>query len=201
MDSFYQLKISLQDSNPAIWRRFVVPGFITLDRLHDVIQTIMGWEESHLHEFVFKKERYTAMPEPASNVKEEGLVRLGELLKRKGNSLTYIYDFGDDWTHEIILEDKNFPEDEIIMPYFCLEGERACPPEDCGGVYGYATLLEAVKDPHHEMHEDMMEMFGGDDITPEEIIEFTNNFNPDEVNSSLALYAVWSRDRPLTMFD
>ncbi|RPH27669.1 plasmid pRiA4b ORF-3 family protein [Buttiauxella warmboldiae] len=201
MNSFYQLKIVLQDSNPAIWRRFVVPGFITLDRLHDVIQIVMGWEESHLHEFIFKKQHYTMQPE-SPHEQEEGMVRLGELLKRKGNSLTYVYDFGDNWSHEIILEDKNYPEDEIIMPYFCLEGECACPPEDCGGVYGYARVLEAVQDPHHEQHEDMMDIISnGSDLSPDEVIEYTKDFNCDEVNSFLALYSVWSRDRLLTMFE
>lgn len=200
MDSFYQLKISLTDTTPPIWRSFVVPSFITLDRLHDVIQIVMGWEDSHLHEFIFKKKRYTAMPESPSDGEEEAFVRLGELLKRNGHSLTYVYDFGDSWTHEIILEDKTYPEDDIIQPYFCLEGARARPPEDCGGVEGYANLLAAVKDPNHEMHEDMMEWISGaGDLSPEEIIEFTHTFDPDVPNASLDLYAVWSRDRPLPL--
>ena len=94
---FYLLKIQLLDIEPAIWRRFVVPASITLDRLHDVIQIVMGWTDSHLHEFTIGKKRYTEYPES----KEDGMVcgsyRIGNLLKQKGRTFHYLYDFGDSW--------------------------------------------------------------------------------------------------------
>jgi hypothetical protein len=94
-ERFYLLKIQLIDIEPAIWRRFVVPAGITLDRLHDVIQIIMGWTDSHMHEFTIGKKRYTEYPES----KEDGLVcgryRLGDLIKQKGRTFSYLYDFGD----------------------------------------------------------------------------------------------------------
>ena len=133
----YLLKIRLLDIEPEIWRRFVVPASITLDRLHDVIQIVMGWTDTHIHEFTIGKKRYTEYPES----KEDGLVcgryRLDDLIKQKGRTFGYIYDFGDDWEHELTIEESRYFNPELRFKIECLDGAGACPPEDVGGVPGY----------------------------------------------------------------
>ncbi len=156
-DRLYLLKIQLLDIEPAIWRRFVVPASITLDRLHDVVQIVMGWTDSHLHEFTIGNKRYTEYPES----KEDGLIcgkyRLGDLIKQKGRTFSYLYDFGDSWEHELVLEESHYFNPETRTELACLEGERACPPEDVGGVPGYFEFCKALLDPNHEEHESFME--------------------------------------------
>jgi len=186
-ERFYLLKIQLLDIEPAIWRRFVVPASITLDRLHDVIQIVMGWTDSHLHEFTIGNKRYTEYPES----KEDGLVcgkyRLGDLVKQKGRTFRYLYDFGDSWEHELVLEENRYFNPEPRTELACLEGERACPPEDVGGVPGYFKFCNALKDPSHEEHESYMEWFGGDFDS--------ERFDTESNNWELMKYLRWSRDR------
>ncbi|MCG8706878.1 plasmid pRiA4b ORF-3 family protein [Brenneria sp. 4F2] len=192
---FYQLKVTLIGTTPSIWRQFVVPASITLDRLHDVLQIVMGWEDSHLHQFIFGKKQFTEQQEAPSQGKDEGFVRLYELLKRKGHKLTYLYDFGDDWEHEIILENTDYQPDEFGDFLFCLDGARVAPPEDCGGVTGYENLLGILRDPTHEDYQETLEWLG----IPAELLEIApdmfEEFDADEVNDSLKLYARWARDR------
>lgn len=191
----YQLKVSLIGIKPAVWRQLTVPSSITLDRLHDVLQIVMGWEDSHLHQFACGKKRFTEQPQDASQGEEEGLFRLNALLKRKGDKLIYLYDFGDNWQHEILLENSNYKPDEFDAPLLCLDGERACPPEDCGGAPGYEYLLGILQDPTHEDYEETLEWLG----IPAELLEVAPDifaaFDADEVNHGLMLYARWTRDR------
>ncbi|WP_240477603.1 plasmid pRiA4b ORF-3 family protein [Pectobacterium brasiliense] len=200
----YLLKISLLSSQPTIWRRVVVPANITLDRLHDVLQITMGWEDSHLHEFIFKKQRFTDTfndLDHGDNVEEESLHRLDTLLKRKGSLLHYVYDFGDSWEHVIELENSAYPDDDESGFLHCLGGEGGCPPEDCGGIPGYFRLREVLNDPEHEEHEDTLEWLG----IPEEFHalapEFLLHFDENLINSELFQYAKWSRDRTLPWFE
>ncbi len=186
-ERFYLLKIQLLDIEPAIWRRFVVPASITLDRLHDVIQIVMGWTDSHLHEFTIGKKRYTEYPESKEDGIECGKYRLEELVKRKGRTFSYLYDFGDNWEHEIVLEESRYFNPELRMVLACLEGERACPPEDVGGNPGYIEFCKALKDPSHEEHESCVEWSGGD--------YDSEQFDCDLVNWELMKYLRWSRDR------
>jgi hypothetical protein len=146
----YLLKIRLLDIEPEIWRRFVVPDSITLDRLHDVIQIVMGWKDYHLHEFTIGKKRYTEWPEYKDDGAEDGKYHLGNLIKQKGRTFHYLYDFGDSWEHEIILEDSRYFNPELQSDIECLEGARACPPEDIGSISGYYEFCEALKDASHE---------------------------------------------------
>ncbi|QTF09262.1 plasmid pRiA4b ORF-3 family protein [Brenneria izadpanahii] len=198
---FYQLKVILIGTTPAIWRQFVVPASITLDRLHDVLQIVMGWQDSHLHQFTFGKKRFTERPEDTPQDEDEGFYRLNELLKRKGNKLTYLYDFGDDWEHEIILENTDYHPEEFDGFLFCLNGERVCPLEDCGGVPGYENLLGILQDPAHEDYEETLEWLG----IPAELLEIEPDifglFDADEVNNDLMLYSRWTRDRNQPWFD
>lgn len=186
-ERFYLLKIQLLDIEPSIWRRFVVPASITLDRLHDVIQIVMGWTDSHLQEFTIGNKRYTEYPES----KEDGLVcgryRLGDLIKQKGRTFRYLYDFGDGWEHELVLEESRYFNPELRTELACLDGQRSCPPEDVGGVPGYFEFLNALKDPNHEEHESYTEWSGG---------SFNSErFEPESINWELMKYLRWSRDR------
>ncbi len=186
-ERFFLLKIQLLDIEPAIWRRFVVPDSITLDRLHDVIQIVMGWTDSHLHEFTIGNKRYTEYPES----REDGLIcgkyRLGDQIKQKGRSFSYLYDFGDSWEHELVLEESRYFNPDMRTEVACLEGERACPPEDVGGVSGYFEFCNALKDQNHEEHESYMEWSGGD--------YDSERFDSGSVNWELMKYLRWSRDR------
>ncbi|WCG81937.1 plasmid pRiA4b ORF-3 family protein [Pectobacterium sp. A5351] len=201
----YQLKISLLDSQPTIWRRVVVPANITLDRLHDVLQITMGWEDHHLHEFIFKKQLFTYTFNDLNHsdhvVKEESLHRLDTLLKRKGNSLRYIYDFGDSWEHVIELENSAYSDDDESGFVHCLDGEGGCPPEDCGGIHGYFRLCEILNDPEHEEHEETLAWLGIPDEFRALAPEFLLHFDENLINSELFQYAKWSRDRALPWFE
>jgi len=168
-----ELKISLRYLKPLIWRSFVVPGDIKLHRLHDVIQVVMGWTNSHLHSFGAGQQEY-GMLDPddfgggssETNLRDERKHTLSDLVTKKGDKFTYIYDFGDDWVHEIKVVSVK-PADEKMKAAICLAGERACPPEDCGGFPGYLQLLETLSDPKHPEHDSMLEWVGGD-FNPEQ---------------------------------
>jgi hypothetical protein len=176
----YQLKITLRGvAKPPVWRRIAVPASVTLDLLHEVIQRVMGWEDGHLHVFSTPRRDY-GMPDSDLGHADERKVTLAEVLARPGATMRYTYDFGDDWEHDIVLE-KVLPPDPVAG-LSCLAGKGACPPEDCGGAWGYASLKEALADPDHEEHEDLLDWLGLDsaaDFDPA-------RFRPDEVNARLS---------------
>ena len=163
----YQLKVVLLGAKPPIWRRLQVPGNANLGWLHTVLQTAMGWTNSHLHHFLTREARYSALhfhedmgfgEEPD---RDEAKAILMRIAPGKGARFGYEYDFGDSWEHEIIVE-KLLPSDPTAATVArCLDGARACPPEDCGGVWGYANLLEILKDRKHPEHKDMKAWIGG----------------------------------------
>jgi hypothetical protein len=162
--AIYQFKVVLKDSNPPIWRRVQVPD-CTLGELHQVLQAVMGWEYYHLHQFIIRGDYYgTLGPEERlwdEEMHDEEGTSISQVVKgRRKVRFTYEYDFGDSWQHEIVLEKTLEPEGQFNYPR-CIDGERACPPEDCGGVWGYAELLEAIRDPKHVSHEEMLEWIGG----------------------------------------
>jgi hypothetical protein len=175
-DSVYQAKITLNGIKPPIWRRVQVEDG-TLGKLHDVIQTCMGWDDYHLHVFVIGSEQY-GLPEQWEDpeVGDSRKVRLNHLIAQGVKKFLYIYDMGDSWEHTIRIE-KTLPIEAGINYPRCIAGERACPPEDCGGPWGYGDLLEALQDPEHPEYEDMVEWIGGE-FNPEA-------FNLDEVNAEL----------------
>ena len=163
----YQLKVTLKDSKPPIWRRIQVTSNISLAKLHQILQTVMGWTDSHLHQFVAGQTYYgTPAPEFDFEVKDERRVKLSQVAPDVKKKIVYEYDFGDSWEHEIVVEKVLEPEPRVHYP-ICLAGKRACPPEDCGGVWGYETFLEAIRDPRHPEHEEMLEWIGGS-FDPEE---------------------------------
>ena len=161
-----RLKITLDGSEPAIWRRVEVNDNLTFFQLHRIIQQAMGWEDYHLHEFEVARQRVgTRSAEDAMFMERDEIIperstRLGQLLEGR-RKFRYWYDFGDDWWHTVAIE-KRLPADREAPPAQLVGGENACPPEDCGGIWGYADLLDALADPNHEGHEDAMDWLSED---------------------------------------
>ena len=156
----FQLKVTLRGIRPPIWRRVLVPSDLTLLQLHDVLQVLMGWTDSHLHQFEVAGNFYgTPDPELEVERKNERKVRLNEVLHHPKDRMAYEYDFGDSWEHELVLE-KIVPRVPKVRYPVVTGGKRACPPEDVGGVWGYGHFLEAVSDSQHPDHEDMVEWSG-----------------------------------------
>jgi hypothetical protein len=155
----YQLRITLDEVQPPVWRRVLVPGGYTLDRLHRVVQYAMGWSDYHLHVFDIEGRQY-GVPDPDGllEVRDELDTRL-DAVATKGGRFRYTYDFGDWWEHEILVEERMAADADMSYPV-CVEGEGACPPEDVGGPVGYAELLAALADPSHPEHLVMREWLG-----------------------------------------
>jgi hypothetical protein len=170
-ERLYQFKITLVESKPPIWRRIQVKNS-TLDKFHERIQTAMGWTNSHLHRFEIKGERY-GDPENLDDGYDDfhcvdsKTTKISDIVPKDGKRIhfLYLYDFGDNWRHEVIFEGCLRAESGQRYP-LCLEGQRACPPEDVGGIWGYADFLEALADPSHEEHEEFKQWAGNFD--PEE---------------------------------
>lgn len=175
----YQFKVTLIGINPAIWRRIHVAGSYTLARLHGVLQVAMGWENYHLYMFQMGSKTY-GRPDLDDagdlNLIDAKRTRLSSIALGVGTTFTYVYDYGDDWEHELLLEAIVMPALDTTYPR-CLAGECRCPPEDVGGIGGYTDYLEALTDPHHEEHEAVMRWRGP--IDPEE-------FSIEKVNQELA---------------
>ncbi|MEP6716621.1 MAG: plasmid pRiA4b ORF-3 family protein [Terriglobia bacterium] len=178
----YQIKVTLLDTDPPIWRRLLVPADLTLGQLHDVLQVAMGWADCHLHEFRIGKQSF-GKPSPMDQVfggprtVSERTARLFTVLGGARAKAVYTYDFGDSWELEIKVEKHLLPEPGRVYPV-CLAGERRGPPEDCGGIPGFYNLLEAIADPEHDQHEELLEWLGGG-FDP-------NSFSVEEVNHRLA---------------
>jgi hypothetical protein len=154
----YQTKITLKAIRPPIWRRVQVPATIQLAGLHTVIQTVFGWTDSHLHQFLIDDTSYGQPDDFDCDVVDESGVTLGETVGRS-KRFSYVYDFGDDWEHEIVVE-KIMVGDSANERPLCLGGKRHRPPEDCGGPWGYRQFLQAIRDPGHEEHAAMLEWVG-----------------------------------------
>ncbi|MBN1632256.1 MAG: plasmid pRiA4b ORF-3 family protein [Thermoleophilia bacterium] len=180
-DEIYQIKVTLLDTSPPIWRRLLVPAGMTLEQLHDVLQVAMGWQDCHMHEFHIGQKRF-GQPDPDDDLMglpaagDERTVRMFSVLGKVGAKAVYTYDFGDGWEHGIAVE-KVLPPDPALAYPLCTAGKLHGPPEDCGGIPGYYNLLEALHDPDHEEHEELLEWIG-EGFDPEA-------FSVDEVNRRL----------------
>ena len=141
----YQLKVRLFEIEPPIWRRIQVRGTVTLSKLHAILQDVMGWTNTHLYSFHIAGKDYED-PDPEAHRANARKTHLGRLGLKTGDTFEYHYDFGDDWRHEVLVEELLESVSARDYPV-CLDGARACPPEDCGGVPGYATILEAIENP------------------------------------------------------
>ena len=160
----YLLQIVLKRSKPKIWRRILVPSDVLLPDLHKIIQTTMGWTNSHLHQFEKNETYYQERTDDEEFWNEQEDVdykdtKTSDLLKKEKEKVIYEYDFGDGWEHDIKLE-KILPCDDKSEYPVCLEGKMNCPPEDCAGIGRYYRLLEILKDPEHEEYETYVEWLG-----------------------------------------
>ena len=158
----YQLKLTLAEIDPPVWRRLRVRGDLSFDRLHDVFQKAMGWQDAHLHEWTVGGQRY-GQPEPGEpeyDVEKEWLLTLREAAPIEGACFEYLYDFGDSWVHEVLVE-RIDPPDPALRLAECLAGERACPPEDCSGPPGYEHFLTVIRNARHPEHEELLMWVGG----------------------------------------
>ena len=160
----FGLRITLLDHRPEIWRRVLVPGSLRLDKLHLVFQEVMGWTNSHLHQFRIGDALYgTHFEDWPDEELHEVEFKLTDVT-HAGERFRYDYDFGDSWEHEVIVEHASTIRPALKFAV-CTDGARACPPEDVGGTDGYADLLEALRDPHHEEH-DEYRTWAGTDFDP-----------------------------------
>lgn len=186
--SIYQLKITLRGIRPPIWRRVQVRSDELLEHLHYVIQLSMGWTNSHLHSFQIQGVEYgVPMPEfdmDGMEVRDEAKVKLCKIIPGEKFKFSYLYDFGDSWEHDVLVEKVMEANPDTNYPV-CIKAKRACPPEDCGGIWGYQELLETIQDPEHPEHEEMLTWIGG-------------SFDPDdaemdEANEQLQRIHEWKR--------
>lgn len=157
----YQVRVTLVDSDPQIWRRIRLSGEATLEDLHLILQVVMDWEDYHLHRFAAGEKTYGVdedfMPDPES----ERSSALHQVAPNPGDRIFYEYDFGDGWEHDLLIEETVQPERGVRYPV-CLGGGCAAPPEDCGGVFGFYAMLEAYEDEKHPDHEEVLAWLGGD---------------------------------------
>ncbi len=186
--SLYQINITLADSKPPIWRRLLVHSNIRLNVFHDAIQYSMGWLNCHLHQFEKDRILYGVNDDDFGSdfgleIEDEKKFKLSDMLQEEKDTMIYEYDFGDGWRHIILLE-KILPFDASPELVKCIKGKRSCPPEDCGGIWGYENLLEIVNDPTHSEHEEILDWLGGE-FDPEyfSLIE-TNNMLSQYVNNN-----------------
>ena len=168
--SIFQLRISIQETDPEVWRRVLVPGSIPLDKLHDMIQDVFGWWDYHLHAFNIGESRFglvdvDGIEEEDEEIDEKG-VKLHHLVG-EDDRFTYEYDFGDFWVHDIEVESVECVVDPVeskeltLRRAVCIDGANARPPEDCGGTSGFEEFKVVMANPRHEEHESMTEWFGG----------------------------------------
>ena len=168
-----RLKITLDAVKPTVLRRVEVPFDIRLDRLHLTMQAALGWTNSHLYEIRAGDVGWSTLY-PEADWPEDFLdarkARLDKVMEDVGTkTLRHIYDFGDGWEHTIKIEQLTDPEPGALYPRLIAATGR-CPPEDCGGPWGYAEFLDAIRDPAHERHTELKEWIGCD-------------FDPDNVDS------------------
>ena len=200
----WQIRVELKRIRPPIWRRVLVADRTTLPRLHEVIQDAFGWKDYHLHEFQINGARF-GDPENDEygelGLLDEYNVKLRDLGLKQGDRFGYVYDFGDNWEHTLRVEEIRVVDEHLRFPA-CLDGGRACPPEDVGGIGGYAEFLEALADSSHPRHAEYLSWAGGD-FDPE-------RFDLKEANrrlrrgQSLRRVSAWSempedREKPQAM--
>jgi len=171
----YVVKVTLLGTKPPVWRRILVPREITLRNLHRTLQDVMGWTNSHLHQFIVQRQKFSdPRQRVGTKVADESRTRLGDLISTVGARLLYEYDFGDGWQHELLLEEVLLGDESFRQ--LCAAGDRNCPPEDCGGSTGFSELLKALQDSTHPEHDDIREWVG--DFVPE-------SFSADDINRRL----------------
>jgi hypothetical protein len=166
----YQLKVTLLDTSPPVWRRLLIPANATLEELHLAIQGLFSWENYHMHQFITKDRTYYSHPEFGLNehmpVKDETQTLISSILKKERDTVVYMYDFGDSWEHKIALEKIEERQPRKVYPA-CIDGKRMAPPEDCGGAPGFEHFVEVVSDPKNPERKDLLEWLGKRKFDPE----------------------------------
>jgi hypothetical protein len=181
-DVIVQIKVKLLGvTKPPVWRRLQFRADTTLNHLHEMLVAAFGWQDYHMHCFSSGPEEF-GVPDPELGFIDERHVTLGELIGGVGDRLRYTYDFGDDWQHEIVVEELLDPDPEIHYPVL-VAAKGACPPEDCGGPWGYAELKDILTNPSHGQHQDMLDWLG---------LNHASEFHPaavatDDIEEDLAL--------------
>lgn len=201
VEKIYQLKMTLDNIRPPVWRRVLIPASATFRDLHETIQLSFGWSDYHLHDFQtksFAENRPHSITDlSAEDIEpwwdddkksDERLVKLYDVLHSADDQCRYWYDFGDDWWHTITLE-KLLPQERNTQYPFCIKGKRSCPPEDCGGPWGYTELCAILANPSHPEHEDKLEWLGLDNASDFD----QEDFDVDTVNQLLRDgYEAWN---------
>lgn len=168
--------MQLNDVRPPVWRRLEIESDASLSFVSDTIIAAMGWTDSHLHGFRVRGETYgTPDLQWGNSVRDERRFELATIAPSVGNTFTYDYDYGDGWTHRVVVEAVEPIDPAVVYPR-CIKGKRACPPEDCGGPFGYEQLLEALRDPKQDDHGEMLAWSGPID---------SNEFDLEETNAHL----------------
>ena len=179
----HHFQVTLQGIQPPVWREIQVPSDYSFWDLHVAIQDALGWLDYHLHEFEIlnpetREVQRIGIPDEDFLDEHPTLagwdIPISDYFSQDNATATYTYDFGDYWQHTVTLKDVTERSPGIVYPR-CVAGARACPPEDCGGTWGYEEFLEAITNPHHEEHESMLEWVGGD-------------FDPEQFDSSDILF-------------
>jgi hypothetical protein len=189
MSKTLHFKIILIESKPLIWRTFKVSDEYRMDRFHQVLQIVMGWNNSHLHEFKIKGHHLGMVDdmslEYSPDMKEETKSYLRDFDLVENDTFTYFYDFGDSWSHVLYVKESS---NEHLLNPECTDGERACPPDDCGGIWGYSNLLDILKDPDHSEYDGYIEWLP-DGFNPD-------HFSKQAVNEELERFGIWHRKYP-----
>jgi len=177
----YTLKVTLKHVEPPVWQRIIVDPATRLDELSRILEVAMGWEGYHLHQFDAGGVLFGPMDEDDEDAYyqiDEHDIRVKQMLQRTRSKAEWTYDLGDCWVHAIVVEHVDPLTPDLVLPA-CIDGSGACPPEDCGGVGGYANLLEALADPKHPEHDEIVEWVP-EDFDP-------NVFDIADVNRQLRL--------------
>jgi hypothetical protein len=195
-----EMRITLREIRPPIWRLIQIPGTLHLGCLHDALQIAMGWTNSHLHRFE-KDGKHWGVPDlldddDHTDIIDESRTKISDVLTTPGDSVVYVYDFGDNWRHTVVLE-KILPVSATTVRPVCLAGERHCPPEDVGGTPGYEEFLQVVFEPTHEEYEHYVRWAKG----PSPVNLSVGRFEPEEfdvraVNACLSRMRWPARHRP-----
>jgi hypothetical protein len=173
----YQIKVTHIDIDPPIWRRLLISGDTNLGLLHGILQISMGWQNSHLHQFMVGRTFYADPEAELDDAVNEFNTLVCDIAPAEKNKFMYVYDFGDSWEHVIQVEKILTEHKDFTPPAVCIDGSRACPPEDCGSIPGYYDLCEIMQDPDHERYDEMLEWLG-DEYDPEQ-------FDAGEINKYL----------------
>jgi hypothetical protein len=183
----FTLKVTLKGVQPPVWRRLLVPATCTLAKLHKAIQSSFGWEDCHLHLFLIRGEEFGSPDAEENDGASSERATLKKLDLRAKEKFRYEYDFGDCWEHDVTVEDRHvavLPPKEPI----CIDGKGACPPEDCGGAWGYQDMLATLRDPSDPRYKEIKEWLDTDHWD-------AAAFDLDEVNDRMnkALARQWPR--------